>query len=231
MKKAEWFKDWFNSPYYHLLYNNRNEQEANLFIDKLCAFLNLQPNNFIWDLACGKGRHAIAINKKGYTVVGTDLANNSIAEANKNANQSLDFYVHDMRTPFTSIGYFSNYNDNFLVFKYITQALKPNGILVVDFFNAKKVCDGIKPNYTEQRGDITFNISKKIENNIIHKKIEFETEIKSYFFEESVSLLNKHDFENFASQSNLTLLHTFGNYNLDAFNENTSDRLILIFKK
>ncbi len=73
MKNTEWFKDWFNSPYYHLLYNNRDENEANLFIDNLCNYLNLGKQSKIWDLACGKGRYSIALNKKYYTVLGTDL--------------------------------------------------------------------------------------------------------------------------------------------------------------
>ena len=32
-----WFKDWFNSPYYHKLYAHRDEMEAAGFIDKLIA--------------------------------------------------------------------------------------------------------------------------------------------------------------------------------------------------
>jgi len=35
-----WFKDWFNSPYYHLLYFNRDEQEAAAFIDRLIKDLH-----------------------------------------------------------------------------------------------------------------------------------------------------------------------------------------------
>jgi 2-polyprenyl-3-methyl-5-hydroxy-6-metoxy-1,4-benzoquinol methylase len=34
----------------------------------------------------------------GFTVLGADLSENSIAEANKNANEKLQFKVHDMRT-------------------------------------------------------------------------------------------------------------------------------------
>ncbi len=243
MKTTEWFKDWFNSPYYHLLYNNRDENEASLFIDNLCNYLNLGKQSKIWDLACGKGRYSIALNKKNFTVVGTDLSKKSIIEATKHTNSTLDFFEHDMRSPFrsnyfdavvnlfTSIGYFKNFNDNFLVFKNVAQSLKPNGFFVIDFFNANKVCRSIKPNYVEKREDIEFEITKKIINNEIHKRIEFTANDKHYFFEETVSLLVKSDFENFANACNLKLMTTFGNYNLDEFNSETSDRLILIFKK
>ncbi len=243
MEKACWFKDWFDSPYYHLLYNKRDESEADLFIDNLCNFLKLPSSATIWDNACGKGRHALAFSKKGYNVIGTDLSENSIAEALKNKTENADFYVHDMRrlfrtnyfdcalNIFTSIGYFENNNDNFKVFKNVHAALKPNGIFVIDFFNAEKVKNTLKPNYVEQRGDITFNISKQIINNAIHKKINFVQQNTEYSFEETVTLLQKEDLEKFASHSGFNLENAFGNYALNAFDKNNSDRLILIFRK
>ena len=30
-----WFANWFDSSYYHILYKNRDEKEAELFIDNL----------------------------------------------------------------------------------------------------------------------------------------------------------------------------------------------------
>lgn len=243
MNKAEWYVDWFNSPYYHLLYNNRNYDEANFFINNLCAELDLNKNAKIWDLACGKGRHSIALNKKGFDVTGTDLANNSIEEAKLHENEGLHFFVHDMRNSFkvqefdavfnlfTSIGYFVNSDDNFCVFKNVANALKPNGTFVVDFFNSEKVISSLKPNYHEKRGLIDFNIQKKIQNKAICKRIEFEAEHKKYFFEETVSLLSKTDFESFAKASGLYLQNAFGNYKLEVFDPSNSERLILIFKK
>jgi hypothetical protein len=34
-----WFKNWFDSVYYHKLYSNRDEKEAAAFIDNLAALL------------------------------------------------------------------------------------------------------------------------------------------------------------------------------------------------
>ncbi len=243
MNTAEWFKDWFNSPYYHLLYNNRNENEAVFFINNLCAHLILKPEANVWDLACGKGRHSISLNKRGFNVVGTDLSQNSIKEASENSNSSMDFFVHDMREPFrinyfdavfnlfTSIGYFENFNDNFSVFKNVAKALKPNGVFVVDFLNSENISNSIKTSYQEKREDIIFKIEKKIENNSIIKHIEFSDGDKDFYFEESVSLLKKEDFENFAISAGLKIVNMFGNYKLDPFDPNTSERLIILFKK
>lgn len=243
MENAEWYVDWFNSPYYHLLYNNRNFNEANFFIDNLCANLNIQAYSNIWDLACGKGRHAIALNSKKLRVIGTDLSVNSITEATKSSNADLEFFVHDMRQPFkvnyfdavfnlfTSIGYFKEASDNFLVFENVALSLKKDSLFVIDFFNAQKVINSFKTDYIEQRGDITFEIKKKIENNTIIKHIEFSDGKKNYYFEEMVSLLKQKDFEEFAEKAGLSLISTFGNYHFEPFNEKTSERLILVFKK
>jgi SAM-dependent methyltransferase len=243
MENAEWYLDWFNSPYYHLLYNNRNHTEAAFFIEHLCSTLKLGPHARIWDLACGKGRHAVALSKKGFHVIGTDLSVNSITEASKNSNSTLEFFVHDMREPFkvnyfdavfnlfTSIGYFKNLKDNYSVFKNAALALKTDGVFVIDFFNSEKVTASFKTEYTEQRGNITFEIKKKIVSNTIVKRIEFSDNNKSYYFEETVSLLKKADFEDFAKNAGMHLQHTFGNYRLEPFDVKDSERPILIFKQ
>jgi SAM-dependent methyltransferase len=243
MMQSEWFKDWFNSPYYHLLYNNRDENEAQIFINNLCEFLKLPPNSRVWDLACGKGRHAIHLNKRGYNVTGTDLSLNSIIEAAKHNNATLDFFVHDMRVPFrinyfdavfnlfTSIGYFKNNGDMSDVFNNVCKSLKRNGVFLIDFFNAEKIEKNYVPQSYILKNNIQFNIQKKIENNKIVKRIEFADMEKNYYFEETVTLLKMDDFKTLAQNSDLQIQHVFGDYQLQPFDSETSDRLILILKK
>lgn len=243
MNKDFWFKDWFNSKYYHLLYNKRDDKEAGHFIDGLCKHLHLSPSARVWDLACGKGRHTIAFGKKGFQVTGTDLSKNSIKEAIEQNETNVDFFLHDMRMPFrinyfdcvvnlfTSIGYFEDYKDNFKVFSNVHSALKPGGIFVVDFFNSEKVKNKIVPKATVQREDTVFYITKEIKNNVIQKTIKFEADSQDHTYIETVSLLSLKDFEMFAKKSNLKLQNVFGNYSLEPFNADESERLILIFKK
>ena len=61
--KKTWFKEWFDSPYYHLLYANRDYNEAQFFIKNLINLLKMEKNSSVLDLACGKGRHSIYMNK------------------------------------------------------------------------------------------------------------------------------------------------------------------------
>ena len=59
--------------------------------------MNLDKDDSILDLACGKGRHSIFLNSLGYNVTGLDLSKNSIEQAKTNESSSLHFEVHDMR--------------------------------------------------------------------------------------------------------------------------------------
>ena len=243
MEHAEWFIDWFDSPYYHLLYNHRNYEEADLFIQTLCTHLRLAPNANVWDLACGKGRHSIALAKRGYRVTGTDLSKSSIKQASLHSHEKLDFMVHDMRHPFktnyfdtvfnlfTSIGYFKDKSDNALVFNNVYTALKPDGLFVIDFLNSEKFCDFPKTEYEEKRDDIIFKIRKQRTNDAIVKRIEFSAQGKHYYFEEHVTLLRYSDFETFAGEAGFHLEQCYGNYQLQPFVPEQSERLILILKK
>ena len=78
---TQWFTSWFDTPYYHTLYKDRNHSEAQVFMDNLTNYLNVPEHGEILDLACGKGRHSIYLNSLGYNVTGVDLSENSIEYA------------------------------------------------------------------------------------------------------------------------------------------------------
>ncbi|MFM9005057.1 MAG: class I SAM-dependent methyltransferase, partial [Flavobacteriales bacterium] len=103
MSQKEWFASWFDSPYYHLLYQHRDDNEAKQFIGHLIEVLHLPQGAKVLDLACGKGRHSITLAQMGYNVTGADLAANSIASAEQSSAalpfNDLRFLVHDMRQP------------------------------------------------------------------------------------------------------------------------------------
>ena len=120
----EWFADWFDSPYYHILYKNRNYEEAETFLKNVIAFLQMPPNSTVIDLACGKGRHSVFLNKAGFNVLGVDLSSNSIAFAKQFENETLHFEEADLRflgknskfeyafNLFTSFAYFKSDAEN-----------------------------------------------------------------------------------------------------------------------
>jgi SAM-dependent methyltransferase len=239
----DWFSSWFDSTYYHILYKNRDFQEAQLFVDKLAEFLDFQPHHKILDLACGKGRHAINLNQKGLEVVGADLSPESIAYAGQFENSRLRFYVHDMREAlpeqefdfvlnlFTSFGYFESTDENLQVIQSIAQGLKAKGKLVIDFLNPHKVLETMLPFETKTVENINFLITKQLENGFIVKTIEFADKGKNYLFQERVKAIEADEFLAYFAQSGLTLRSLFGNYHLENFDLYNSERMILIAEK
>lgn len=240
---AEWFKDWFNTNYYHILYDHRNDDEAQVFIKKLVQEISIPKNARILDLACGKGRHSRYLNKLGYKVVGVDLSEESISCAKSHENESLSFACKDMRKPielgefdlicnlFTSFGYFESQEDNLTVLHAIKPSLKQNGILVIDFLNAEKVATELIPEQTIIKSGISFQIQRKIDNHRIVKTINFTDCSKNYTYQEKVQLLRLSDFEDLFQKSGFKILSVFGDYNLGKFAPQNSERLLLIAQK
>ncbi len=235
-----WFASWFDSPYYHILYKDRNDQEAGVFMTHLATFLKLPPNSEILDLACGKGRHSRFLNNLGYQVTGVDLSPKSIAFAKQFENESLKFEEHDMSLPypkkfdavfnlFTSFGYFEKEEDNLKTIQAIKMELKDDGYGVIDFLNAKFVEQNLVPFETKIVDGITFSIKRKIENGFILKNIRFTHNNQDYNFTERVKAISLSEFKEYFIASGVNLVHCFGDYNLNEFNEETSNRLILLF--
>lgn len=240
---AEWFKSWFDCSYYHMLYDKRDENEASTFLEKLANKLSFNENLKVLDLACGKGRHSIALNKLGMNVVGLDLSSASIEFAKKHENESLKFFVHDMRLAFpeaefdivfnlfTSFGYFQNIEENIQVLQNIHQSLNQDGLLIIDFMNAIKVKNNLIESETIIKNNCEFHINRKIDNGKIIKTILVKDGNRTLQFEESVQAFSLNQFTDLFFKSNFLLEHVFGDYNLSNFAENSSPRLIMVCRK
>ncbi len=238
-----WYTNWFDSNYYYILYQNRNNDEAKFFIDNLINYLKIKKDSKLIDIACGKGRHSIYLNKIGIDVVGTDLSKRSIYAAKKKENKKLNFFVHDMRKTFekdgfdyafnlfTSFGYFEDYLDNQKTINSISDNLKNGGTLVLDFMNVEKTISNLVKSEYKEIDNIKFFISRELKNNFIIKKITIKDGEKKLFFNEQVNALNIKDFKRFFKKCNLKIVDTFGDYSLNKFNIRNSDRLIFIAKK
>jgi SAM-dependent methyltransferase len=236
-----WFSTWFDTPYYHILYKNRNDEEAQAFMDNITHYLNMPENGTILDLACGKGRHSIYLNKLGYNVTGVDLSENSIAIAKESSNETLQFKTHDMREPmnetydavfnlFTSFGYFDTHEDNIKTLKAIKESINEYGFGVIDFFNADFIIENLVAEESKEIDGITFHIKRAVENKKIIKEIRFEDKGESFFFTEKVSAFTLADFEAMMEEAGIYLLEIFGDYKLRKFYKSQSERLILLFK-
>lgn len=240
--KMQWFEEWFDTPYYHILYKNHDYKEAEDFLNLLTDYVKLEKNSKIIDLACGKGRHSIYLNKLGYDVLGLDLSEQSINFDRQFETKTLKFQVHDMRNKiesepvdavfnlFTSFGYFEMEEEDRSVFRSVSDVLKDEGYFVLDFLNAEYVKSVITPTASIERENIVFNIKKHIEGEYIMKEIDFEDQGKKFHFFERVKLTRPEKILQYAEEFGFELVKRWGDYQLNDFDETSSQRCINLFK-
>ena len=240
----DWYKKWFGSPFYKILYQNRDEFEAQEFIEDLLRYLQPLPGSTMLDIACGEGRFAKQLAEHGYNVTGIDISIENIETAKAHETNTLQFFVQDMRFPFyinyfdyafnffTSFGYFTHDRDHALAAKSFAASLRENGILVIDYFNAEQVIANLVPEETVRRGSYTFTITRKLERNHIVKEIYVtDAENKPGKYTETVAAFTLADFIKMFRQAGMSLVSTFGDYRLGPYHPLDSPRLIMIFKK
>jgi len=239
--KTTWYASWFDTPFYHILYKDRDYVEAETFMSNLTTYLNLPENGKILDLACGKGRHSIYLNSIGYEVTGLDLSANSIKHAKAFENGTLHFNVHNMCEPyneqfdavfnlFTSFGYFDKDEDNLNTIKAIKSNLNETGFGVIDFMNTEFVIDNLVPENTKTVGGIDFHQKRYVKNGHIIKDITFTAQGEDFNYQERVRAFTLNDFEKLFEAAEVHLLDVFGDFKLNKFDKKTSPRLIMVFK-
>lgn len=240
----DWYKNWFGSSYYKILYQNRDELEAQEFLENLLGYLQPPPGSAMLDIACGTGRFAKQLAEHGFDVTGIDISNESIEIAKTFETDKLQFFVQDMRMPFyinyfdyafnffTSFGYFTHDRDHALAARSFAASLKNNGLLVIDYFNFEYVLANLVPEETINREDYTFKINRKLERNHIVKEISFtDDEQKPRKYTESVAAFSLADFIRMFKAADMSLVGTFGDYMLEPYHPLDSPRLIMVFKK
>lgn len=246
MSKKGWFTDWFNSSYYHALYQHRDDTEALQFIHNLLAYLKPAPHSVMLDIACGKGRHSKALFDAGFDVVGIDLSPASINAASSMETNGLTFSCHDMRETFrknyfdyafnffTSFGYFNSDEEHQLAIHAMSNNLKEGGTLVIDYLNVGIVDPALDIATETQIDGFNFQIKKWQDPLFLYKEIKVIdaiTQEELGIFEEKVRKYTLQNFMDFMQKAGLTIIATFGNYQLDPFSPENADRLIIVAQK
>ncbi len=241
----DWFRKWFNSPYYHSLYFDRNEEEAASFINRLVVRLNPAPGSRMLDVACGKGRHARILADKGFDVTGIDLAADSISHALRFEHEHLHFYLHDMRESFlinyfdyafnffTSFGYFRTEREHYNVIRTISNALKKEGILVLDYLNVHYAEDHLVHRSEKKVNGVSYYLTKWFDETHFYKKIVIEDDKLDapLEFVEKVAKFSPGDFNDMFAFHGLQIQEIFGDYELGPYDVNKSPRMVLLARK
>lgn len=245
MSEHSWYRQWFDSPFYHKLYFERDDMEAAAFITKLVAHLAPGPNSRMLDVACGKGRHSKILASMGYFVTGLDISSDNIEYAKQFESRNLEFYIHDMRLPFrgnyydyafnffTSFGYFRTRREHDDAIRTIAKSLHPGGKFVIDFLNVHYAEDQLMHHETRVLDGSTYNIHRWDDESHFYKKIVVTDPLlaKPLEYTERVAKFTLGDFTDMLSYQDLRVEEVFGDYNFGAYDTRKVPRLIIIAKK
>jgi SAM-dependent methyltransferase len=245
MSEQAWYKDWFNSPFYHKLYFERDEKEAEAFISTLINHLAPAPGSYMLDVACGRGRHSRILAEKGFSVTGIDISFDSIAFAKKFENENLEFYQHDMRLPFrvnyfdhafnffTSFGYFKTRREHDDAIRTIANGLKPGGIFVIDYLNVHYSEDHMVYNEEKKMNGTVYKIHRWHDETHFYKKVIINDPLlpHSLDYTEKVSKFSFGDLNDMLSYHGLQVQEVFGDYQLGNYDVRTKPRLIIVARK
>jgi SAM-dependent methyltransferase len=245
VSQQTWYKEWFNSPFYHKLYFERDGEEAKAFIHKLIGHLRPDHGSRMLDVACGRGRHSRILALLGFEVTGIDLSPDSIAYAKKYESEKLQFYIHDMRLPFwinyfdyafnffTSFGYFRTRREHDDAIRTIGGSLRPGAVLVIDYLNVRCSESRLVHNEVKVVGETTYDIHRWDDDNHFYKKIAITDPslAQPLCFTEKVAKFSLGDFTDMLSFQSLQVQEVFGGYQLQSYDIKNSPRMIIIARK
>ena len=147
---ADWYDGFFEGDWLDAIAlrapAERTQQQVEFLLEKLA----LAPGARVLDLACGHGRIALELARRGHRVTGLDLSPRSLELARAAAEReglAIDWLHADMReiptgrefdavvNVYTSFGYFDADDENQRVLDAVARALAPGGRFLIDVVN------------------------------------------------------------------------------------------------
>jgi len=245
MEHTDWFKSWFGSLYYNILYEKHDDLEAQAFVENLINYLQPLPNSRMLDIACGTGRFATQLAEYGYDVTGIDISQASIEKAKTMEHENLQFFVHDMRFPFyinyfnyafnffTSFGYFRTQREHDSAIRTVSTSLKKKGLFTLDYLNVRYAEDHLEQHSQKEIDGVIYHLTKWTDETHFYKHIRIEDRILAtpLEFTEKVAKFSLKDFSDMFARHGLKIQDVFGNYHLEVYDSRLSPRLLLLAEK
>jgi len=184
--KGEWWATLsdkkYLSTYVDIVTPKLTAQQVSFLVKRL----QLAEGAEVLDLACGYGRHAIELARRGCKVTGIDFSKRFIELARKDAKAQgvqVVFTQGDMRNlsfvnkfdavinMFTAFGYFDDESDDALVLRKVARALKPKGKFLIDLNNAARVlAHMVQGGKSDQRTGLLVAVEKnRLSNGLVVK--------------------------------------------------------------
>jgi SAM-dependent methyltransferase len=160
MKDIPWYQAFFGEDYLRIYAPFLPPEKTAREVADILALLDLPEGSRILDLCCGNGRHAIPLAQQGYQISGLDLSEylleQAVAEAEAQGT-AIRWLHSDMRhipfknefdaiiNIFTSFGYFENEDEDLRVLQQAYQALKPQGLFLLETVYQPRVMRAFTP--------------------------------------------------------------------------------------
>lgn len=215
--------------------------------EKQIQFLKNQliPKDYILDLACGTGRHTIALNTMGFKIVGLDVSAKLLRIA-KQRQSEINVVRGDMRfLPFkpavffglismdTSLGYLPTEKDDRILMDELRKIVSDNAIFIVDVFNRDKIINKYKvtKNASFEYSNFFLNQERKVnvDDNLLCDlwKVRNRADGKKAVFQHKVRLYKSGQLERLLQDANFEVKQVFGDYECQEYNAKTP-RLIIV---
>jgi len=247
--KNEWWKEFFNKDYLELYSDKVSEKKTQEETKLLEEILNKNKVIKVLDLACGQGRHSIALSKEGFNVTGLDYSKDLINIARQKAKRedlNTNFVEGDMLALpflnqefdaviniFTAFGYFSEKKDDEKVISEVFRVLKPGGIFILDLPNPNNFFKNFKSSQRETslngfeiKTMSDFNPATKRWDVKIKRRKEDQFSEKSY----GVRIYDKQEITAMLKNLGLLVKQIYGSFNGEIY-ASESKRMIILTEK
>jgi SAM-dependent methyltransferase len=250
LERDPWYAQWFGEEYL-ALYPERDDREARqqaAFARELLApFAHAGRMRFL-DLACGTGRHAVALQDGAGGVVGLDLSDRLLSRARRRrAGPALPLFLRaDIRQLpfragtfgaavnfFTSFGSFEDPAEDLRVVREIARVLAPGGAFLSDVFNAERVVSTLAVREEKTVAGERVCIRRRYDpsSRRVQKEIEMGSGENRRLYTECVRAYTEHELRNLHRTASLTVRAAYGNFDGSPFDRRKSPRLILLAVK
>jgi 2-polyprenyl-3-methyl-5-hydroxy-6-metoxy-1,4-benzoquinol methylase len=246
----EWFEDWFNHPLYLKVYSHRDDAEANLCVEAILRLTGLDRDPAsvsVLDIACGAGRHAIALSRKGYDVTANDLSGFLLGTARSEAvgnGLHISFSNCDMRMLrldrkfdlvvqlFSSFGYFETEAEDRAVLRNVHAMLLPGGWYVLDLLNPSWLAAHFVPSNVKEADGLSITEERTLSSEKVVKRLEIrDEEGHQLSFTESVKLFTPEMISGMLISEGFDVVRIAGDYNGTDFDAAASPRMLLFSRK
>lgn len=165
---TDWFaNEAFWETFYPVFFPDERFEMAEEQVGQILRLVELKGDSVL-DLACGPGRHSVALARKGFRVTGVDLSPFLLGKARGRADAvgvEIEWIHDDMRhfrrpqgfdlalSIFTSFDYFEDQGDDLRVLQNIFDSLVPGGACLIDVVGKEWLAKHFQPTSSNELAD------------------------------------------------------------------------------